>query len=83
MFDVAPLADHINIEACTQVVPYYKQCLQCDRESVFICGGKAQAGNFCKPGSLALTRMAVGRDGLSEEVTEVFIGRRTNSNAYG
>ena len=38
----------------------------------------------CKPGSLALTRMAVGRDGLSEEVTEVFIGRRrTNSNAYG
>ena len=38
----------------------------------------------CKPRSLALTRMAVGRDGLSEEVTEVFIGRRrTNSNAYG
>ena len=38
----------------------------------------------CKPGSLALTRMAVGRDRLSEEVTEVFIGRRrTNSNAYG
>ena len=38
----------------------------------------------CKPGSLVLTRMAVGRDGWSEEVTEVFIGRRrTNSNAYG
>ena len=38
----------------------------------------------CKPGSLALTRMAVGRDGWSEEATEVFIGRRrTNSNAYG
>ena len=30
----------------------------------------------CKPGSLALIRMAVGRDGWSEEVTEVFIGRK-------
>ena len=41
------------------------------------------AKDCCKPGSLALTRMAVGRNAWSEEVTEDFIGQRVDLMAGG
>ena len=52
MLDVAPLAGHINIKACIQVVRYYSDVYNATENPFIICGGTVQTGNIC--GDIAL-----------------------------